>query len=110
MWKGMVLGLLVVLVLALSPVAWAASPWTEKLTYTERAAGKLQFGVTNTLLGWTDLIVEPNRAMTEKRNVWAGFGKGLVDGIVNTVGGVFHLGTFFIPVDFPLPEDGVKLG
>src|SRR3989338_5789 len=81
--------------------AFAASPWTEKTTYGEKTMGKLEFGVRNTLLGWTDLIVETNKA----QNAWAGLGKGLVDGVVNTLGGVLHLVTFPIPFVAPRPED-----
>lgn len=98
----------VALALVFAPsLASAASPWTEKTTYGEKTEGKLVFGVTNALLGWTDLFVEPNRYHNEGKNVWAGLGKGLVDGVLNEVGGAFHLVTFMIPVDFPLPENGV---
>lgn len=101
--------LLIALVLLYPASVFAASPWTEKTTYGEKIQGKLVFGVTNVLLGWTDLFVEPNRYHNEGKNVWAGLGKGLVDTVLNEVGGAFHLVTFLIPVDFPLPEDGVDV-
>jgi hypothetical protein len=82
----------------------------EGTTYSERISGKFQFGLKNVLLGWIDLFYEPNKAVSDKTNVWAGVGKGLVDSIVNIVGGAFHLITFPIPADFPLPDDGVQLG
>lgn len=98
-------------VLVVAPQAgFAASPWMNGKTYAERISGKFQFGLKNTLLGWVDLFYEPNQAVNAGTNVWAGVGKGLVDSLVNTVGGAFHLVTFPIPADFPLPENGVQLG
>jgi hypothetical protein len=112
--KTRVLGLLLILALLAAPgaafAAVEASPWTQNETYADRVTGKLQFGITNTLLGWIDLFYEPNRYANEKKNIWAGVGKGLVDALVNTVGGAFQLVTFPIPVDFPLPEGGIDLG
>ncbi|MBI4115068.1 MAG: hypothetical protein HY447_00675 [Candidatus Omnitrophica bacterium] len=107
--KNLVICLTLLAVLITPTLAFAASPWTEKSTYTERLAGKLEFGLTNTLLGWVDLFAEPNKAANEGKNVWGGLGKGLIDTVVNTVGGAFHLVTFPIPVDIPLPENGVDL-
>lgn len=105
------LTLMLVMSLLLAPVlGFAASPWTEESTYADRVSGKLQFGLTNTLLGWIDLFAEPNKAANDGSNVWAGVGKGLVDTVVNEVGGAFQLVTFLIPVDLPLPENGVNLG
>ncbi|MBI4430495.1 MAG: hypothetical protein HY587_02145 [Candidatus Omnitrophica bacterium] len=108
--KRKMIALFAILFLILSSSClFAASPWMSKETYSEQAAGKVEFGVKNTLLGWTDLISEPQNYKRDGKNVWKGIGKGLVDAIVNTVGGVFHLATFPFPFDFPLPEDGVSL-
>ncbi len=105
-----VLAILILMTVVLSPaMGFAASPWTEEATYGDRISGKLQFGLTNTLLGWVDLFAEPNNAVNKGENVWAGLGKGLVDTVVNTVGGAFQLVTFPIPVDLPLPENGVNI-
>ena len=106
--KAAALGIILSLLL-LPTAGFAASPWMEKTTYAEKTEGKFVFGVTNVLIGWTDLFVEPKRYHDEGKNVWAGVGKGLVDTVVNEVGGAFHLATFFIPVDFALPENGVDL-
>ncbi len=106
-----VLGSLLILAVMLTPaLAFAASPWTEKATYSERVGAKLEFGVKNTLLGWVDLFYEPNKAITDKGNVWGGLGKGIVDSLINTAGGAVHAVTFLIPVDLPLPDNGVDLG
>lgn len=106
--KGMAV-LLIAAVLLCPASGFAASPWTEETTYGAKIQGKLVFGLTNVMLGWTDLFVEPNRYHNEGKNPWAGMGKGLVDTVLNEVGGAFHLVTFLIPVDFPLPENGVDV-
>jgi len=90
-------------------VVFAASPWMAETAYSEKIGGKFTFGLTNTLLGWTQLFSEPIRYQNDDKNVWSGMGKGLVDSIANTAGGVFHLSTFVIPVDFPLPDNGVPI-
>ena len=107
--KKMVLMLLVMVLLVGPSMGFAASPWLSGETYGDRISGKMQFGLKNVLLGWVDLFYEPNKAANEKTNVWAGAGKGLVDTVMNIGGGAFHLVTFPIPVDFPLPDNGVQL-
>ena len=86
--------LLLLAVMLLSPaLGFSASPWTEKPTYNEQVAGKLQLGVTNTLFGWMDLFIEPVRACRhckEGDNFGAGIGKGIMDAVFNEVGGVFQ--------------------
>jgi len=105
-----VIGIIVVLMLALTPaMAFAASPWTQGDSYAERTGQKLEFGLTNVLLGWVDLFAEPNKAASEGTNVWSAVGKGLVDTVLNIGGGAVHLVTFPIPVDLPLPDNGVQL-
>ena len=104
-----IIGMLIVFSMILSPVAFAASPWTEEATYADRVGKKLEFGLKNVLLGWVDLFYEPNKAHNEGTNVWAGMGKGLVDTVLNIGGGAVQLVTFLFPVDIPLPENGVAL-
>ncbi len=102
---------LLLAMIAMPVVGFAESPWTEKDTYGDRISGKLQFGLVNTLFGWTDVFFEPIKASKKCDNcgsIWTGIGKGLSDAVVNTVGGAFQLVTFPIVVDFPLPDDGVK--
>lgn len=103
--------LLLAAILAVPAVGFAASPWTEKDTYGEKVSGKLQFGLVNTLFGWTDLFFEPIRSSQKCEscdNVWKGLGKGVADAFVNEVGGAIHLVTFPLVVDFPLPDNGVQ--
>ena len=104
-----ILSLVIVLSMILAPLAFAASPWTEEKTYGEKTVGKLEFGLTNTLLGWTKVFTTPNDYANEGKNAWAGVGQGLVDSVVVTCIGAVQLLTFAIPVDIPIPGNGVDL-
>jgi hypothetical protein len=89
---------------------YTASPWTSEVGYTNRLVGKVGFGVKNLLLGWTELFTEPKEAMDEGGNFFVGLGKGLLNGVLDTVGGAVHLVTFPITaLDAPLPEGGTQL-
>ena len=99
-----IMSLVVVLSMLLAPVAFAASPWTEEKAYAEKVSGKLQFGLTNTVLGWTKVFTTPNDYSSEKKNVWQGVGQGLVDAVVTTVLGAVQLATFPIPADIEIPS------
>ena len=90
--------------------ASAASSWASGATYNEKAVGKLKFGLTNTLLGWTELFREPKRAHDAGENVVTGVGRGVWNAVGQTVGGIGHLVTFPIPaIDIPLPRGGTDL-
>lgn len=103
-------GIMLILMLALTPtLGFAASPWTAGTTYSERIGQKLEFGLKNVLLGWVDLFYEPNKAASEGGNTWSAIGKGFTDAVLNTGLGALHLVTFPIPVDVPLPDNGVQL-
>jgi len=104
-----IMSLVVILSMLLAPVAFAASPWTDKATYGEKTVGKLGFGLTNTVLGWTKLFSTPNDYSSEGKNVWSGVGQGLMDTVVTTVLGAVQLVTFPIPADIPIPS-AVDLG
>jgi len=97
-------------VLTLMPsLAFAGSPWTEKTTYGDKMTGKLDFGLRNLLGGWTELITEPKAAYDSKGNILYGVGRGVYNSIMYTLGGAVHLVTFPVPIDVPLPENGVSL-
>ena len=100
-----IMSLVVILSMLLAPVAFAASPWTEEKTYGEKTIGKLGYGLTNTVLGWTKLFSTPNEYSNEGKNVWSGVGQGLMDTVVTTVLGAVQLVTFPIPADIPIPSD-----
>ena len=93
----------------LCPKTATASPWTAEVGWGSRAVGKLGFGVKNLLLGWTELFTEPKQASAEGRNVLGGLGKGLVNGLMDTIGGAVHIVTFPITgLDAALPQGGVE--
>src|SRR3989338_11538604 len=97
-------------VLAAPMLASAASPWADGVTYGEKAGGKLKYGLTNTLLGWTSLFREPVQASQAGENVFVGIGRGVWNTVGQTVGGAAHAVTFPIPqIDIPLPEGGTDL-
>ena len=90
--------------------ASAASPWADEGTYGTKVGGKLKYGLTNTLLGWTEVFTEPYEASQYGENVFVGIGKGLWNGVLDTVLGAAHAVTFFIPqIDVPLPEGGTDI-
>jgi hypothetical protein len=98
-----------VLAVMLTPaLVFAASPWTEKTTYGDKITGKLEFGLKNLFGGWTTIFSEPTRYHKDGKNVLAGVGVGLYKSVVYTVGGAVHVVTFPIPVDVPLPDNGVS--
>ena len=103
----------VVLVLALGVLAApllasAASPWADGATYGEKVTGKLKYGLTNALLGWTSLFIEPAPHVGE--NLFVRIGRRVWDAVGQTVGGAVHAVTFPIPqIDIPLPEGGAYI-
>ena len=89
---------------------YTPSPWTTEVGWANRAKGKLAFGVKNTLLGWTELFMEPKKAIDSGDNFFVGLGMGLKDGVENTLGGIVHLVTFpLTELDAPLPKGGTSL-
>ncbi|OGW78171.1 MAG: hypothetical protein A2Z83_05515 [Omnitrophica bacterium GWA2_52_8] len=94
--------------LIVSTSAFAASPWTTESTYSDKTVSKLAFGVKNFLGGWTEAITVPKEHYESKENVVVGVGKGLYNAVAYTVGGLVHVATFMIPVDVPLPDNGVS--
>jgi hypothetical protein len=99
-----IMSLVIVLSMLLAPLAFAASPWVDGKTYGEKVSGKLGYGLTNTVLGWTKLFTTPNQYSNEKKNVWQGVGQGLVDTCVTTVLGAVQLVTFLITADIEIPS------
>ncbi len=101
--------LLIILAILLAPAAgMAASPWTEQKTYADKTVEKFKFGFKNLALGWMQIFYQPHAYQVDGKNAWAGLGKGLWLFPVDTIGGAVHLVTFLVPVDVPLPENGVN--
>ena len=89
---------------------YTPSPWTSEVGWANRAKGKLAFGVKNTLLGWTELFMEPKKAIDSGDNFFVGLGMGLKNGVENTLGGVVHVVSFpLTELDAPLPSGGTSL-
>jgi len=89
---------------------YTASPWTSEMGWGNRARGKLVFGLRNGLLGWTEMVLEPKRALDEGDNFFVGLGIGAKNAVFNTLGGVIHTVTFPITeLDAPLPKGGTQL-
>ena len=99
-----ILGLVLLLAVMFAPASAFATD-----SYSDAVGSKLQGGLTNTLLGWTKVFSVPHDYQVEKKNPWAGVGKGLVDAIGCTVAGAFNLVTFPIPAELTLPDGGVNL-
>ncbi len=88
-----------------------ASPWTTGTTWSEKAVGKLQFGIKNLFAGWTEIFTEPKEAIDNKTCVIQGFFRGCFNALIDEVGGVLHTATFPITgLDVPLPEGGTSVG
>ena len=79
--------------------AYAASPWMKEQDYGGKVWGKFCFGAKNSLLGWMTPWAEAKNPKYPSQ--WAGYSAGVGEGLIYTVGGMIHLVTFFIPVDFP---------
>jgi len=101
--------LVVIFALCLAPAAFAASPWTSGESYSDKVKGKLEFGLKNFLGGWTEIITRPAEAKKNGNCSLKGLGVGIMNAVVYTVGGVIHTATFPIPLDVPLPNNGVSL-
>ena len=88
----------------------AAPAFAAESQCMEKCMGKLGYGLTNLLLGWTEIFQEPYKAGKNGQNVLTGVGKGLWNAIGDTVGGALNTVTFFIPqIDVPLPEGGTDI-
>jgi hypothetical protein len=84
------------------------SGWTFENSYTDRAMGKLGYGVKNLFLGWMDLFLEPLEAKSEQRGFWNGVGIGVSHAVQNMLGGLVHTVTFPVTrIDLSLPDEGI---
>ncbi len=98
------IGLALALVFLISANAFATD------SYSDATSNKLQRGLTNTLFGWTKIFSVPHAYQQEKKNPWAGAGKGAVDTVHCTVSGAFNLLTFLVPAEMGGPNGCVDLG
>ena len=109
--KKLTLFVLLLLLTAMVPGSgWAASPWTAKTTWSEKAIGKLDFGFKNFFGGISEVWTEPWAVRNDKGKLAEGFARGIVYAVADIGGGALHILTFPITqVDVPLPNNGVQL-
>lgn len=90
------------LVIALA-VTWQgtvlASTWSEREGYWGKTGGKFLFGLRHALFSWTTPWAESQNP--KYKTEWEGFCVGIGKIVPFTAGGLIHLATFPIPVDFP---------
>lgn len=110
MKKTLRIAVWILLAMIVSTNVFAASPWTEKTTYGEKALAKLEFGLQNLVAGWTQILSTPDEYRRADKNVLKGLQVGAGHALADTIGGALHTLTFFMTnVDIPLPENGVQI-
>ena len=65
--------------------------------YATKAGHTLMRGATNTLFGWTELILQPADTAKQGGNVFTGLAKGLGQGLTRTLNGAAEVVTFWTP-------------
>ncbi len=96
-------------VLAAEETDYRPSEWKKEKLYIDRVFGKLNFGVWNFFLGWTELATEPYESFMTDENILLGIGKGILFGFADTAGGFLNAVTFPVTVlSIPLPEGGIE--
>ncbi|MDD5672293.1 MAG: hypothetical protein PHN49_11705 [Candidatus Omnitrophica bacterium] len=98
-----------VILLSAPSMVYAASPWMAEKSYGQKVEGKLDFGLMNFLAGWTEIYNQPRLAKQEGRSIAKAIGTGFLNAAADTVGGLLNVATFLIPVDIPLPHNGVDI-
>jgi hypothetical protein len=107
-WIGVCILVGLVVAAPAPSVAGGASPWTQEKRWLDRSDGKFYHGLKNLLLGWTELITEPDEAMWKGESMLVGLVRGAWNAVGQTAGGALHVLTFpFTQFDIPLPEGGV---
>lgn len=106
--------ILVTLFSAVGPVCFASyfenSPWRDEATYNRRMMQKFGFGFANLVIGPFELFQEPYKSVQDEEMMWKGLGRGLVNGIIDCIGGALHMITFPVTaLDIRLPEGGTDL-
>lgn len=96
------------------PLAPDPNTWLDD--YWAKISPKIDFGVANMLMGWTEIITEPidyYQAAPPKKCRFLhgvmGLGEGTLNAVVDTAGGILNLVTGLIPGKIPLPENGVDV-
>lgn len=70
---------------------------TNRSSYGQKAGGTLLRGATNTVFGWTEMLLAPNKEVKSGGGVAAGMGKGMSLAVQRTAAGLGELLTFWTP-------------
>lgn len=80
--------------------------------YAAAAGKKMDFGLVNTMMGWTEFFTEPGERCKEHKHfeaVFPGIFAGTFNAAADTSLGLLNFATSPIPVSVPLPEGGVNV-
>lgn len=69
----------------------------ESTPYPEKAAVTFVRGATNTVFGWTELLMQPAAEAERSGNLAIGMGKGVQHAVSRTASGLGELCTFWVP-------------
>ena len=69
----------------------------ESTPYPEKAAVTFVRGATNTVFGWTELLMQPAAEAERSGNLAIGMGKGVQHAVSRTASGLGELFTFWMP-------------
>jgi putative exosortase-associated protein (TIGR04073 family) len=96
---GVVLAGSILLLVPMSAPAEPPGP-PEQYDYATGAVTKLGRGFVNLVTGWTELVVQPWRAIQAQGPVGGpiGFGKGIGLSVLRTLAGAYEIATFPVPV------------
>jgi len=70
---------------------------TNRSSYGQKAGGTLLRGATNTVFGWTEMLLAPNEEVKSGGSVATGMGKGMSRAVQRTATGLGELLTFWTP-------------
>ena len=69
----------------------------DQTDYATKASHTLLRGATNTLFGWTEVILQPAETAKQSGNLFTGLAKGVGQGLTRTLTGVAEVVTFWTP-------------
>lgn len=70
---------------------------TNRSSYGQKAGGTFLRGATNTVFGWTEMLLAPNEEVKSGGSVATGMGKGMSLAVRRTAAGLGELLTFWTP-------------
>ena len=70
---------------------------TNHSSYGQKVGGTLLRGATNTVFGWTEILLAPHEEVKSGGNIASGIGKGMSLAVQRTAAGLGELLTFWTP-------------